>query len=79
MMSKAVIGKGGETKSEKRRAPTTKSSWSTIGNGAPGERFNRLLIKDSSRSPNNAPSEVVNPSSRGYLKRGIEENSPITF
>ena len=68
MISKTVVKESGKTKNirEKRSAPTTKSSWSATGNGAPGEKFNRRLIKDSSKSPSNAPSEAVNPSSRGY-------------
>lgn len=46
---------------EKRRAPKTKSSWSARGAGDPGDKPTRRLMKESIKSPTNAPSESVNP------------------
>ena len=48
----------------KRSAPMTKSSWSTTGSEAPGGMFSRLLMKESIKSPINAPSDSANPSKR---------------
>lgn len=42
-----TIGReGGEIKSEKRRAPTTKSNWSATGKDAPGGRLNLRFTKE---------------------------------
>ncbi len=57
-------GGNGGTIREKRRAPTTKSSWSKIGNEAPGGKPSRRLTKESSKSPVNAPRESTKPSSK---------------
>jgi len=46
---------------EKRRAPITKSSWSTTGSGDPGGMLSRRLMKESIKSPTNAPIERANP------------------
>jgi len=46
---------------EKRRAPITKSSWSTTGSGDPGGMLSRRLMKESIKSPTNAPSDSANP------------------
>ena len=43
---KAISGEGGEIKSEKKRAPTTKSNWSATGKDAPGGRFNLRFTKE---------------------------------
>ena len=56
-------GGNGGTIREKRRAPTMKSSWSKIGNEAPGVKPSRRLIKESNKSPIKAPRESANPSS----------------
>ena len=57
-------GGNGGTIREKRRAPTMKSSWSETGNEAPGVNPSRRLIKESNKSPINAPKERAKPSSR---------------
>lgn len=46
---------------EKRRAPITKSSWSITGSGDPGGMLSRRLMKESIKSPINAPSDSANP------------------
>ena len=62
----AVSTEGGDTGMEKRKAPNMKSIWSATGSDLPGKRFNRLLMKDSIRSPVNAPRDSINPSSMLY-------------
>ncbi len=49
---------------EKRRAPKTKSSWSTTGRGDPGGISSRRFMKESIKSPINAPSDNANPSKK---------------
>ena len=61
-----VSKEGGETVSEKRNAPETKSSWSPMGSEVPGGSSSRRLMKDSTKSPTNAPSEIINPSNTSY-------------
>jgi len=64
-----VSKEGGETGSEKRNAPKTKSSWSAMGSEDPGGRSSRRLTKDSNESPTKAPSESMNPSNTSYRNR----------
>lgn len=45
-MTKATGREGGEIKSEKRRAPITKSNWSATGKDAPGGRFSLRFMKE---------------------------------
>lgn len=62
MIKTRFNGGNGGTIKEKRRAPTMKSSWSKIGNEAPGGKPSRRLMKESNKSPINAPRERANPS-----------------
>ena len=64
----AVNREGGPTGIENRNAPNMKSSWSPIGSELPGDRFSRLLMNDSIRSPVNAPIDIAIPSSKLYWK-----------
>lgn len=59
-----ILGRSGNggTSKEKRRAPTTKSSWSAIGKEDPGGKPSRRFANESNKSPTKAPSESTNPS-----------------
>jgi hypothetical protein len=37
-----------------------------MGSELPGGRSSRRLMKDSTKSPTNAPSEIINPSDTSY-------------
>ncbi len=56
---------------EKRRAPTTKSSWSAIGKEDPGGKPSRRLTKESNKSPTKAPNDSTNPSDASYRNRTL--------
>jgi hypothetical protein len=45
-MIMAIGREGGEIKSEKKRAPTTKSNWSVTGRDAPGGRLSLRFMKE---------------------------------
>jgi len=68
-----ILGRSGNAViiNEKRRAPTTKSSWSAIGKEDPGAKPSRRLMKESDKSPAKAPNDSINPRDASYRKRTL--------